>query len=139
MCQWTMAPPRRTSQSSQGDVPDIARAIEAMVAAMTQQSAAMMQQSAAMMQQHEASMQRQAASLEQQQAVMQQMETARVAAEDAHRQHMEALRQLEENRAAAPVFGPEPRPAVREWSLEDFLKHHPAKFDGKTSPDAADQ
>jgi len=23
--------------------------------------------------------------------------------------------------------------------LEDFLKHHPAKFDGKTSPDAADQ
>jgi len=37
------------------------------------------------------------------------------------------------------VFGPEPRPAVREWSLEDFLKHHPAKFDGKTSLDAADQ
>ncbi|XP_027905698.1 uncharacterized protein LOC114165239 [Vigna unguiculata] len=64
-------------------------------------------------------MQRQAASLEQQQAVMQQMEAARVAAVDAHRQHMEALRQ--------------------EWSLEDFLKHHPAKFDGKTSPDAADQ
>jgi len=63
-------------------------------------------------------MQRQAASLEQQQAVMQQMEAARI---------------------AAPVFGPEPRPAVREWSLEDFLKHHPTKFDGKTSPDAADQ
>jgi len=70
---------------------------------------------------------------------MQQMEAARVAAEDAHRQHMEALRQLEENRAVAPVFGPEPRPTVREWSLEDFLKHHPTKFDGKTSPDAADQ
>jgi len=46
-----MAPPRRASKSSQGDAPDIARAIEAMVAAMTQQSAAMMQQ-------HEASMQR---------------------------------------------------------------------------------
>jgi len=28
-----MAPPRRNSQSSEGDVPDIARAIEAMVAA----------------------------------------------------------------------------------------------------------
>ena len=27
----------------------------------------------------------------------------------------------------------------REWSLEDFLKHHPVKFDGKTSPDVADQ
>jgi len=67
------------------------------------------------------------------------MEAARAAAEDAHRQHMEALRQLEKNRATAPVFGPEPRPLVREWSLEDFLKHHPVKFDGKTSPDAVDQ
>ena len=70
---------------------------------------------------------------------MQQMEAARVAAEDAHRQHMETLRQLEENRAAAPVFVPEPRPPVREWSLEDFLKHHPVKFNGKTSPDVVDQ
>jgi len=52
-----MAPPCRTPQSSQGDVPDIAMKIEAMVAAM-------MQQSTTMMQQHEASMQRQAASLE---------------------------------------------------------------------------
>jgi len=100
--------------------------------------AAMAQQSAMMMQQHEASMQQQAALLKQQQAVMQQMEAARVAAEDDHRQHMEALHQLEENRAAAPVFGPELRPSVK-WSLEDFLKHHPVKFDGKTSPDAADQ
>jgi len=99
----------------------------------------MAQQSVVMMQQHEASMQRHAASLEQQQAVMQQMEVTRVAAEDAHRQHMEALRQLEENRAAAPVFGPESRPPVREWSLEDFLKHHPVKFNGKTSPNATDQ
>ena len=62
-----------------------------------------------------------------------------MAAEDAHRQHMEALRQLEENRVAAPTFGPEPRPTAREWSLEDFLKHHPVKFGGKTSRDAADQ
>jgi len=62
-----------------------------------------------------------------------------VVAEDAHRQHMEALRQLEENRTDAPAFGPEPRPAIREWSLEDFLKHHAVKFDGKANPDAADQ
>jgi len=67
------------------------------------------------------------------------MEAARAAAEDAHRQHMEALRQLEENRVAAPAFGPKPRPTVREWSLEDFLKHHPVKFGDKTSLDAADQ
>jgi len=105
-----MAPPRRNSQSSQGDVHDIAIAIEAMVAEMSQQSTTMMQQ-------HEASMQRQAASLEQQQLVMQQMKAARVVVKDAHRQHMEALRQLEENRIVVPIFGLEPRPAVREWSL----------------------
>jgi len=58
-----MTPSRRTPQSSQGNVPDIARAIEAMVAAMTQQSTTMMQQ-------HKASMQRQATALEQQQLVM---------------------------------------------------------------------
>jgi len=61
------------------------------------------------------------------------MEAARVAVEDAYRQHME------ENRVVAPVFGIEPRPLVKEWSLEDFLKHHPVKFNGKTSPDATDQ
>jgi len=84
-------------------------------------------------------MQRQATSLEQQQLVMQQMEAAKVATEDAHRQHREALYQLEKNRVVALVFGPKPRPPAREWSLEDFLKHHPVKFDGKTSLDAADQ
>jgi len=67
------------------------------------------------------------------------MEAARVAVKDAHRQHMEALHQLEENRMAAPAFGPKPRPTVREWSLKEFLKHHPVKFNGKTSPNAADQ
>jgi len=46
--------------------------------------------------------------------VMQQMEAARVVAEDAHRHHMEALRQLEETKTATPAFGPDPRPAVRE-------------------------
>ena len=67
------------------------------------------------------------------------MVATRVAAEDAHRQHMEALHQLEENRVAAPVFGPKPRPLAREWSLEDFLKHHLVKFKDKTSPDVTDQ
>jgi len=67
------------------------------------------------------------------------MEAARVAAEDAHRQRMEALCQLKENRTVTLIFGPKPRPLVREWSLEDFLKHHPMKFNGKTSPDAVDQ
>jgi len=36
------------------------------------------------------------------------------------------------------MFGPEARPPVWEWSLKHFLKHHPVKFNGKTSLDAAD-
>jgi len=35
------------------------------------------------------------------------MAAARIAAEDAHRQHMKALCQLEENRTVAPVFSPD--------------------------------
>jgi len=35
LCASDMAPPRRTPQSSSGDVPNIARAIEAMVVAIT--------------------------------------------------------------------------------------------------------
>ena len=128
-----MAPPRvAPPQPSQGDGQDLARAIEAMAAALTQQSNAMMQQ-------HEAAMQRQEASLEQQNFMMQQMEAARQAAEDAQRQHVDALRQLGENAAGAQMYGPHPRPPPPEWSLEDFLKHQPAKFDGKKSPDQADQ
>ncbi|XP_027916023.1 uncharacterized protein LOC114175464 [Vigna unguiculata] len=30
-------------------------------------------------------------------------------------------------------------PRVQEWSLEDFLQYHPSRFDGKVSPDGADQ
>jgi len=52
---------------------------------------------------------------------------------------MEALPQLEENMAGALVYGPHPQPPPLEWSLEDFLKHQPTKFDDKTSPDQADQ
>jgi len=128
-----MAPPRiAPPPPTQGDGQDLARAIEAMAAALTQQSNAMMQQ-------HEAAMQRQEASLEQQNFMMQQMEAARQAAEDAQRQHVDALRQLGENAAGAQMHGPHPQPPPPEWSLEDFLKHRPAKFDGKTSPDQADQ
>ena len=46
---------------------------------------------------------------------------------------------MEENRKDASAFSPEPRPLEREWSLEDFLKYHPVKFGGKTSPDVTDQ
>jgi len=128
-----MAPPRITPPPPpQGDGQDLARAIEAMAAALTQQSNAMLQQ-------HEAAMQRQEVSLEQQNFVIQQMEAARQAAEDAQRQHLDALRQLGENAAGAQMYGPHPQPPPPKWSLEDFLKHQPAKFDGKASPDQADE
>jgi len=45
-----------------------------------------------------------------------------VASEVAQRQHMEALRQLEENGTAAPMYDFEPRPPHQEWSLEDFFE-----------------
>jgi len=48
---------------------------------------------------------------------------------------MDALRQLEENEAGAPMYGPRPQPAPPKWKLEDFSKHQPAKFDGKASLD----
>ena len=89
-----MAPPRIAPHPPpQDDRQDLARVIEAMAAALTQQSNAMMLQ-------HEAAMQRQEASLEQQNFMMQQMEAARQAAEDAQRQHVDALRQLGENAAS---------------------------------------
>jgi len=50
---------------------------------------------------------------------------------------MEVLRQLE-NRTVALVYGSEPRPLFSELSWEDFLKHHPTKFNGKTSLDLVD-
>ena len=50
---------------------------------------------------------------------------------------MEALHQLGENRLAAGS-SQAPPPRVQEWSLEDFLQHHPSRFNGKTSPDGAD-
>ncbi|XP_027922937.1 uncharacterized protein LOC114180844 [Vigna unguiculata] len=109
------------SPPPQGDGQDLARAIEAMAAALTQQSNAMMQQ-------HETVMQRQEASLEQQNFMMQQMEAAKQAAEDAQRQHVDALRQLGENAAGAQIYGPHPQPPPPEWNMERI-------FDAKRCPD----
>jgi len=40
--------------------------------------------------------------------------------------------------AGVIVYGPYPQPPPPEWSLKDFLKHQPTKFDGKTSLDQTD-
>lgn len=47
-------------------------------------------------------------------------------------------RQLTENRTSV---GPSqaPPPKAQEWTLENFLQHHSATFDGKTSSDEANQ
>lgn len=66
------------------------------------------------------------------------MESARLAAEATQQRHLEALHQLRENRSAAGS-SQAPPPRVQEWSLKDFLQHHPSRFDGKTTPDEADQ
>jgi len=90
-------------------------AIEAMIAAMQQQNANMVNQ---------------------QNLALQQMESARLAAEAAQQRHMEALHQIGENRLAAGSSQAS-LPRVQEWRLEDFLQHHPSRFDGKVSPDGA--
>jgi len=67
---------------------------------------------------------------------LQQMETAQAATKATQQRHLNALSQLEANRTSA---GPSqfPPPQIREWSLEDFLQHHPTKFNGKVSLDEA--
>jgi len=69
---------------------------------------------------------------------LQQMESARLAAEANQQRHLKALHQLGENRSTGGS-SQAPPPRVQEWSLEDFLQHHPPRFDGKTTPDEADQ
>jgi len=69
---------------------------------------------------------------------LQQMESARIAAEATRQRHLEAVHQLGENRSTAGS-SQAPPPRVQEWSLEDFLQHHPSRFDGKTTLDEADQ
>jgi len=86
-----------------------------------------------------AAMQQQNANMvNQQNLALQQMESARLAAEVTQQRHLEALHQIGENRSVAGSSQAS-LPRVQEWSLEDFLQHHPSRFDGKVSPDGADQ
>lgn len=62
-------------------------------------------------------------------------EAARVASETSQRQCLEIVGNFRNN------VGPSSSSThnSQEWSLESFLQHNPTKFDGKCSPDAADQ
>jgi len=66
------------------------------------------------------------------------MEYTRLAAEATQQRHLEALQKLRESWFPAGSSRV-PHPRSQEWSLEDFLQHHPPKFNGKVSPDEADQ
>jgi len=66
------------------------------------------------------------------------MKSARLAVKATQQRHLEALHKLRENRSTAGS-SQAPLPRVQEWSLKDFLQHHPSRFNGKTSPDGAYQ
>ncbi|XP_052730424.1 uncharacterized protein LOC128195792 [Vigna angularis] len=72
---------------------------------------------------------------------LQNLEAARVSAENARASADTTQRQFLDVMTSGriptgPSFSAAP---TQEWSLENFLQHHPAKFDGKCSPDEADQ
>ncbi|XP_017441035.1 uncharacterized protein LOC108346468 [Vigna angularis] len=73
--------------------------------------------------------------MEQNAAALQSLEAARANSEATQRQLMEII--------AATWNTPEASTSSAnhqaEWSLESFLQHHPAKFNGKCLPDEADQ
>lgn len=95
------------------NAPDMTRMMEAVLTAMQQQNAAIVQQNT---------------------VALQQLEVARVSAETSQRQYMDLLA------SGKATTGPSSSCVhSQEWSLESFLQHHPAKFNGKCSPDEADQ
>ncbi|XP_014489905.1 uncharacterized protein LOC106752684 [Vigna radiata var. radiata] len=63
-------------------------------------------------------------------------ENARVSSENTQRQFVEVLTS---GRATASPSSSSTAARPQEWSLESFLQHHPAKFNGQCTPDEADQ
>ncbi|KAG2409018.1 uncharacterized protein HKW66_Vig0038400 [Vigna angularis] len=108
-------PPPPSPSPAQSDVSNLVRVMESFVVAMQQQNASLIQQNT---------------------VALQQLEAARVSAEAHQRQFVELINGGA--RAPADPFYIPPTP-IQEWSLENFLQHHPAKFCGNTSADEADQ
>lgn len=102
---------------------EMMRMMEAMVHSMQQQNVALVQQNTIALQNLEAA---RVAS-----------ENARVVVEHTQRQFMDVMtcnRALIGSSSSSSTVAP-----TQEWSLESFLHNHPAKFDGKCTPDEADQ
>ncbi|XP_047153516.1 uncharacterized protein LOC124825023 [Vigna umbellata] len=93
---------------------DNTRLLESVIEALQQQNAALVQQNT---------------------MALQSLEAARANSEATQRQLMEII---STNRNTAAPSSSTPNHQT-EWSLESFLQHHPAKFNGKFLPDEADQ
>ncbi|XP_017423414.2 uncharacterized protein LOC108332604 [Vigna angularis] len=96
------------------DVPDNTRLLESVIERLQQQNTVLMQQNA---------------------AALQSLEDARANSEATQRQLMEIIATTR----GMPRASASNATHQAEWSLENFLQHRPAKFDGKCLPDEADQ
>ncbi|XP_052723787.1 uncharacterized protein LOC128193740 [Vigna angularis] len=107
------------SPSSDVDPSDSNQMLNAVLQALQRQNAALVQQNTIALQNLE--------------AARVSAENARVSSENTQRQFVDVLT----NGRTTPNVPPFAVP-VQEWSLENFLQHHPARFTGKCSPDKAD-
>ncbi|XP_052728533.1 uncharacterized protein LOC108327418 [Vigna angularis] len=109
-------------QPNEPDTSNNARLMETVIDRLQQQNTTLMEQNATLMQQN--------------QAAMQSLEASRANSETTQRQLMEILAATRGASGASSSNAAQPN---AEWSLESFLQHHPAKFNGKGLPDEADQ
>ncbi|XP_047176163.1 uncharacterized protein LOC124843458 [Vigna umbellata] len=100
-------------QTNENDVPNNTRLLESVIERLQEQNAVLTQQNA---------------------AALQSLEAARANSEVTQRQLMEILAATR----GTPGASASNTTHQTEWSLENFLQHRPAKFDGM-SPDGADQ
>ncbi|XP_017418074.1 uncharacterized protein LOC108328687 [Vigna angularis] len=106
--------PRPPPQPVDRDVSDNTRLLESVIEALQQQNAALVQQNT---------------------TALQSLEAARANSEATQRQLMEIITTTRNTAGASTSSGNH----QTEWSLESFLQHHLAKFNGKCLPDEADQ
>ncbi|XP_052723852.1 uncharacterized protein LOC128193787 [Vigna angularis] len=107
-------PPPPPPQTNEHDVPNNTRLLESVIEKLQEQNAVLMQQNA---------------------TNSQNLEAARANSEMTQRQLMEILAATR----GTPGASASNATHQAEWTLESFLQHRPAKFDGKCLPDGADQ
>ncbi|XP_052723766.1 uncharacterized protein LOC128193721 [Vigna angularis] len=110
-----MAPrPHPPPQPTERDASDNTRLLESVIERLQQQNATLMQQNA---------------------IALQSLEAARANSEATQRQLMEIIATTRNTPGASSSNTTQ----QTEWSLENFLQHHPAKFSGKCLPEEVDQ